>query len=108
MTECMVVLVTAPSMDAGRSIAQTVLEEHLAACVSLQSEVESHYWWEGKLESARETMLVIKTSQDQYPALEERIRCLHEYSVPEILALPVTAGNPAYLAWVAQETRPRQ
>jgi periplasmic divalent cation tolerance protein len=95
-----VVLVTAPSPEVGLSLARTVVDERLAACVNVVPGVTSVYVWEGKREEAAEVLLVIKTEAHRYPALERRLREQHPYSVPEVLALPVEAGSPAYLAWV--------
>jgi len=95
-----VVLVTAPSPEVGLSLARTVVDEHLAACVNVVPGVTSVYAWEGKREEAAEVLLVIKTPAHRYPALERRLREQHPYAVPEVLALPVETGSPAYLAWV--------
>lgn len=81
-------------------IAGTLVEEGLAACVTLLPGARSIYRWQGKLERAEECMLLIKARAGDYPALEQRLLELHPYQVPELLALPVLAGNPAYLAWL--------
>lgn len=81
-------------------IAGTLVEEGLAACVTLLPGARSIYRWQGKLERAEECVLLIKARASDYPALEQRLLELHPYQVPELLALPVLAGNPAYLAWL--------
>jgi len=81
-------------------IASTLVEERLAACVTLLPGARSIYRWQGQLERAEECVLLIKARADAYPALERRLLELHPYEVPELLALPVLAGNPAYLQWL--------
>jgi periplasmic divalent cation tolerance protein len=105
MTKALVVYVTAPSKKEADRISEVLVAERLAACVSVVPEVWSRYWWQGHLESSRELLLVIKTLPSRYKALERRIRQLHSYEVPEILALPVVKGNPAYLFWLAESVK---
>lgn len=100
-----VVLITVPGKSKARQLVQTLLTERLIACANILSDVHSRFWWEGKQETANEILVFLKTRKDLYPVLEKRIRELHPYQVPEILFLPITEGNPAYLAWVFQETR---
>jgi periplasmic divalent cation tolerance protein len=100
MTKAIVVYVTAPNKKEADRMAEALVAERLAACVSIIPEVWSRYWWQGHLESSRELLLVIKTLPGRYKALERRIRELHSYEVPEILALPIVEGNPAYLKWL--------
>lgn len=96
-----VVLVTCGSRTEARRIARRVVEQRLAACVNLLgSEVESVYHWKGKVESAREWLLVLKTTQARLSALEKEIRRLHSYEVAEFIALPIRSGSRAYLAWI--------
>lgn len=101
-----VLLVTAPSVDVGRSLAQTLVQERLVACVTVLPGVTSVYRWEGKLEESSEVLLIMKTVGDRMQLLMERIRALHPYAVPEVLALPVHAALPAYAAWVVAESGP--
>ncbi len=96
------VITTGPRADMD-SIARELVEERLAACVQVAGPVHSTYRWKGKIEEAQEFMAIVKTSQELYPRVEEAIRRLHSYEVPEILAVPVTAGNPGYLAWLDAE-----
>lgn len=99
-----VVLSTAPDTEAAKSIARTLVEERIVACVNIVSGVHSVYRWQGKIEESGEVLLVMKTVQDRLSALVSRVKELHPYSVPEVLALPVDAALPAYAAWVADET----
>jgi len=96
----LVVLVTAPSADAALSLGRALVDERLAACVSVVPGITSIFAWEGKREEAAEALLVIKTESRRYAALEQRVLELHPYSVPEVLALTVEAGSPAYVQWV--------
>jgi periplasmic divalent cation tolerance protein len=87
--------------EAGR-IAHALVEKRLAACVNLLTvPVESIYRWKGKMETAKEITLLIKTSRARYAAVERAIRELHSYEVPEIIAIPIAAGSPEYLSWLA-------
>ncbi len=76
----------------------------LAACVQVLGPITSTYRWQGKIETGSEWLCVVKSREERYDELERAIRSLHPYEVPEILATPVTAGNPAYLAWLEAET----
>jgi periplasmic divalent cation tolerance protein len=98
------VYMTAASRDEARKIGRALVEERLAACANLIDGMESIYWWEGKLTEDREAVLIAKTQAERVPALIERVKQLHSYSVPCIVALPILAGNPAYLGWLAAET----
>jgi periplasmic divalent cation tolerance protein len=95
-----IVLTTAASVDEARSLARTLVEEQLAACATLIPSVESIYHWEGKVESAGETLLLLKTSAAHLPALEARLHALHSYTTPEFLVLPVESGSDRYLTWM--------
>ena len=96
----LVVLVTAPSEAMVLELGRRLVDDRLAACVSVMPGVTSIFMWEGKREEASEALLVIKTRAERYPALQQRVLELHPYSVPEVLALAVEAGAPAYLRWV--------
>lgn len=104
MHEILLVLTNVPDEATGEAIARALVEDRLAACVNLLPAVQSIYRWQGAIEQAHETTLLIKTTPQRYPELEAAIRARHPYEVPEIVAVPVTAGLPAYLAWVAMET----
>lgn len=81
------------------------MRERLAACVNRLAGVASVYRWKGKVERANEVLLVIKTSRRNLGRLIARVRALHSYTVPEVIALPIVAGNPDYLTWIGTETR---
>lgn len=89
-----------PDAESAGCIAAALVEEQLAACVTVLPGARSVYRWQGAVEHADECVLLIKARADDYPALERRLLALHPYDVPELLALPVLAGNPAYLAWL--------
>ncbi len=99
--EFIVVLITTGSREEALKIARTLVEEKLAACVNVVPSVSSFYWWEGKLQEDEEALLVVKTTAAAFPALEGRVRELHSYTVPEIIALPIMEGYKGYLDWVA-------
>ena len=106
MSDNIVVLSTVPDISTGRKIAQGILEERLAACVNIMGgPMESHYWWEGEIQRDPEHLLVIKTRRELFVRLEETLRALHPYDVPEVIALPIEQGSPSYLDWIASETR---
>ena len=96
-----VVLVTAPDLKTARALAHAALAARLIACANLIPKIESHYWWRGKIESGTEILLVLKTAKSKLAALEKLIVARHPYETPEILALPLSAGNKKYLDWLA-------
>lgn len=103
-----IVLVTCPTLALARKIARAVVHKRLAACVNVaRSPVESFYTWKGKLESAREHLLLIKTTAHRLSPLEREVRRLHTYAVPEFIAFPITEGSPEYLAWLGETTATR-
>ena len=104
MNKYIVVLSTVPDAKTGQKIARKLVEQRLAACVTISELRESIYWWRGNIEQEQEHLLIIKTKKSLYSKLEEEILTLHPYDVPEIIALPVTAGNGKYLEWLSTET----
>lgn len=102
----LVVLVTCANATEARRIAQALVEERLAACVNIHAAARSIYRWQGKVERAREIPVTIKTSSRLFPRLERRIRELHSYDTPEIVALPVAAGSRNYLLWIEASLAP--
>ena len=100
--EVLTVFTTGPDLDTARTAARTLVEERLAACGNIVPGVESVYRWEGKVETGAEVLVVFKTVIGSYQMFETRLRALHPYQVPEVLALRVTNGLPAYLRWVEQ------
>ena len=100
-------LVTVGSESEAETIAGALLDERLAACVTIGGPIRSVYRWQGRLADDREWQLVIKTRAALFDALADRVRALHSYDVPEIIGLPVTAGSPTYLEWLDDATPPR-
>ena len=101
MTDKIVVMVTCGSKAEARKIARAVVEARLAACANvLGNPVESIYRWKGKVETAKEVLLLVKSTRKRFAALGREIRRLHSYDTPEIIALPITAGSRVYLRWI--------
>ncbi|MFL6624581.1 MAG: divalent-cation tolerance protein CutA [Sulfurifustis sp.] len=93
-------ITTCPTGDLAEKIARALVEEKLAACVNILPTMQSIYRWRGQIESADERLLLIKTRVKDYPAVEQRIRALHSYELPEVIAVPIVDGLPAYLSWL--------
>lgn len=108
MNEVLLVFTNLPDRATAERVAEALVTEGVAACVNVLSECKSFYHWQGKLERASEVPLLIKTTRAAYPRLESQLSMLHPYAVPEIIALPVSAGLPEYMNWVAQETQARK
>jgi len=104
MPESLVVFVTCASEEEGLKIAHALVQERLAACVNLMSPIRSIYRWEGKICDEKEWLLIIKTQTARFDDLEKRVKALHSYSVPEIIALPIVTGSPSYLNWLEEMT----
>lgn len=104
--EAVVVYVTAPDEDEAAKIAQTLVAERLAGCVNIVKGVRSIYSWQGKIEDDPEVLMIVKTQRHLFGALKDRVRELHSYTVPEIIALPVVEGSEDYLNWLDEATRP--
>jgi periplasmic divalent cation tolerance protein len=104
MSDPIVVLVTCGTEDEAVEIAHALVEERLAACVNLISPVRSIYRWEGKIWDEKEWMLIIKTQKKRFEELEKKVKSLHSYSVPEIIALPIIEGSASYLKWLEENT----
>jgi periplasmic divalent cation tolerance protein len=98
------VYVTTATADEARAIGKALVAERLAACVNILDPMQSFYWWEGKIEEGRETVLIAKTRQARLEDVIARVKALHSYSVPCVVALPIEAGNPDYLRWILGET----
>jgi periplasmic divalent cation tolerance protein len=102
----LLVLTNLPDTASAQALADHVVSEKLAACVNILAPCRSVYRWQGRIESAEEVPLLIKTTTSRYPELESAIRARHPYELPEIVAVPLSHGLPAYLDWVATETTP--
>ena len=105
MTDKRIVLSTAGSEEEARKIAHHLVERQLAACVNIVPQIESVYRWQGKMESSREWLLLIKTSARMFPEVREAIRDLHSYEVPECISVEIDEGSPAYLQWIAESVK---
>lgn len=98
------VYITTAGMEEARRIGRALVEARLAACVNILDGMSSIYWWEGEIEEGRETVLIAKTRADLVERLTAKVRELHGYDCPCIVALPISGGNPAFLEWIAAET----
>lgn len=106
MSDALVVLTNCPNEAVAERIALALVEQGLAACVNRMPPVHSTYRWQGKIERADEVPLLIKTTRERYGEVEQAIRHLHPYNVPEIIALTITSGSAAYLRWIEEQTHP--
>ena len=107
-SDCIVVLVTVGSLAQGERIADALVTEELAACVNIVGPIRSVYRWEGRVQRDEELLLIIKTRAELFAQLEARVRALHSYQTPEVIALPITAGAELYLNWLRGATRAAQ
>lgn len=103
--ETIVVFVTASSQKEAQKIADLLLNKRKAACVNIVPGVDSKFWWKGKLDSAQESLLIIKTKASALPEVIALVKKAHSYTVPEVIALPIIGGNEDYLKWVNEEVR---
>lgn len=106
MSDILLVLTTLPDEASAATLAAHLVEHRLAACVNQLAPCQSLYRWQGKVETAVEIPLLIKTTREQYAALEAAVIGMHPYDVPELIAVPVETGLPAYLRWVGEESTP--
>ena len=95
-----VVLITTATEEEAHRIAEILVKQRKAACVNIVPEVNSLFWWQGKLDSARESLLIVKTKASMFPKVVETVKEVHSYEVPEIIALPIISGNEDYLKWL--------
>jgi periplasmic divalent cation tolerance protein len=93
-------MVTAPNLKTARLLAREALQDRLVACANLIPRLESHYWWQGKLEKSAEVLVVMKTTRERLQGLEQKVLGLHPYDTPEFLVLPVDGGSRRYLDWI--------
>jgi periplasmic divalent cation tolerance protein len=98
-TQPLIVLVTAPDLKTARVLAKAALQAKLAACVNLIPRVESHYWWQTRLETSNEVLAIFKTTRPRLAKLEREIKHLHPYDTPEFVALPIRSASRKYLKW---------
>jgi periplasmic divalent cation tolerance protein len=95
-----VILSTTDTPELARQIAASIVEAHEAACVNILPAIRSIYRWEGEVQDEGECLLLIKSTSERFEAVRSRIRQLHTYQIPEVIAMPITAGDPDYLAWL--------
>jgi periplasmic divalent cation tolerance protein len=98
-------LITCASITEARRIGRSAVEKRLAACANIVPGVESIYWWKGKVERAREVLVVMKTTAARMAALEKEVKRIHSYEVPEFIVLPIVAGSREYLRWIGESAR---
>jgi periplasmic divalent cation tolerance protein len=99
------VFVTAPDLRTARILAKAALKSRLVACANLIPKIESHYWWQGKIESGAEVLIIFKTTKAKLKALEKLIVEKHPYDTPEFIVLPITVGNKRYLDWISASVK---
>lgn len=102
MSDALLVMTTMPDQAAAEQLAERLLTQKLAACINILPAMASFYMWKGKLEHGKEHLLLIKTQRDRYETLETEVRNRHPYELPEIIAVPVTAGLTGYLNWIRE------
>ncbi len=107
MSDFVVVLITAPNEDEAAKMANNLVASRLAACVNIIRNIRSIYRWQGKVEDEAEVLMIVKTRQELFSDLEKRVKELHPYTVPEIIALPILEGSSEYLQWLSGETKKR-
>jgi periplasmic divalent cation tolerance protein len=105
-SDTLIVFTNLPDRTSAFTLARALVDKRLAACVNVLGEISSVYRWKGEIADESEVAVLIKTRATAYPALEAAIKALHPYEIPEIVAVPVAGGLPAYLDWVAAETSP--
>lgn len=108
MSDELIIFVTAPNEDEARRIAETVVDERLAACVNIINGIESIYRWQGEVARDRELLLIIKTTANRYSDLERRVKELHSYTTPEVIAFRIERGSTNYLDWLRDSTTPEK
>jgi periplasmic divalent cation tolerance protein len=97
-----IVFCTCASEEQATMVARGVVEKHLAACANILPPIQSVYWWQGQIEVAPERLLLFKTTEDRFDELRDAVIAMHSYAVPEIVAVPITAGSDPYLAWIRE------
>jgi periplasmic divalent cation tolerance protein len=108
MSNELIILVTASNKDEAANIARSLVSERLAACVNIVGQIESVYRWEGKVTEDSETLMIIKSTGERYEDIERRVKELHSYTVPEVIALRIERGSGDYLNWLSQSVSSEQ
>ncbi len=104
--ESVLVITNFPDKKTASALAEVLIDQHVAACVNMLSPCTSVYRWQDKIESAEEIPMLIKTQRQHYERVEQLIKIMHPYELPEVIMVPITRGLPAYLQWIADETIP--
>jgi len=99
-TDRIIVLITAGSEEEAHKIGESLVKGKMAACVNIVPGVDSLFWWEGKIDSAQESLLLVKTKASLFPEIAELVKAMHSYEVPEIIGLPIVAGSEDFLNWL--------
>ena len=97
-----VLFITTATADEAQQISKVLLERRKAACVNIVPRISSHFWWQGKLDSAQESLLIVKTKSSLLPEIISLVKGMHSYQVPEIIALPIVGGSKDYLRWIGE------
>lgn len=105
MSDAIVVLCTCESEEQGKNIARLLVEKHLAACVNVIPQMTSYYRWEGNIENAQEAQLIIKTRRSLFSTLTQNIQEIHNYEVPELIAISIEGGSSEYMNWLHDQTQ---
>ena len=100
-----IIMVTCASRKEARRIADSLLKKRLVACANIVTEVESSFWWKGRVEKAKEVLLLMKTLEANFRKVEAQVKSLHSYEVPEVIAIPIAAGSKSYLDWIVESVR---
>ena len=98
-------MITASSQKEALKIKDALLSQKMAACVNIIKGIDSFFWWEGKIDTAREVLMLVKTRRKNFQKIAALVKKLHSYQVPEIIALPIIAGHKPYLSWLEKETK---
>ena len=100
-----VLFITTPTTEEAQRISRVLLEQRKVACVNIVPRVSSLFWWQGKIDSAQESLLIVKTTASQLNELVTLVKEIHSYDVPEIIAMPIVGGNQDYLEWIGNEVK---
>jgi periplasmic divalent cation tolerance protein len=100
-----VLFITVSSRKEAKLIASALLKDRLAACVNIADKIDSFFWWQGKIDCAKELLMVVKSRKDKVGRIIKKVKSLHSYTVPEIIALPICAGDKPYLKWIDESLR---
>ncbi|MCX7794426.1 MAG: divalent-cation tolerance protein CutA [Thermodesulfovibrionales bacterium] len=104
MSEYIVIFITAPDEDISARIARALVEERLAGCINIVKDIRSIYFWQGKIEDEPEVLMVVKTKKKLFNKLKDKVKSIHPYTVPEIIAMPIVEGSEDYLKWLEDVT----